>query len=563
MTTTMNTETVIEPSEQQSAIIDWCVSGSGNLLIQAYAGCGKSQTLLMMLPFLSGTVLMAAFNKSAQQHLEKKVRDLGLENVEVKTIHAAGLAAFKYGGGSRTAQIESNKVRLLIEELSAKDAVYSQYEQFLFKLVGYAKRAGIGILVDDDTDDAWMELIDYYSVDDELPSGSDKTSDEHEKLLTRLIGYARSVYQLSLDRCKEEIDFDDMLAACLYYKCRFRQYDWILVDEVQDISAIHREILIRMLKPGGRMIGVGDFRQCIYVFCGTTHDAMDILKERMNMQTLPLSVTYRCPQRVVEIANQWVPDLEAHESTGVGIVRSVQLDPKPCLVCGGSGRSVSDSKVDGICQTCQGSGKSGPGFWDEAHTLGPDSAIICRNNRPIVELAYQLLRKGIPCQIEGRDFGASLVKLCQRWKTRELDVLEDKLSVYRDTEAAKWRLKRNEERAASVEDKIDTLITLLDAVRASGKSKVADLISRIQTMFGDSDATVKPKTLVLSSVHRFKGQQRERIYILGRNRYMPSRWARQPHDIRSEENVEYVAVTRAQKELIDIIVPEESRRRKV
>ncbi len=572
--TVLPTPTKLTPSTQQQEILDWVISGSGNLMIQAYAGTGKTSTLLMTLPYMSGEVFMGAFNKSIQLEIEAKVGRLKLPDSEVtvKTLHAAGLGAYKYGGGSRTTKIESNKMRLLLGEAAEKDPLCQKYENFLYKLIGYAKRAGLGTPLMRDQVSSWEELIEYYCVDDELPQ-DDKFGNgaEYDKLMEQLIPTAQFLYQTSLSVCRDEIDFDDMLLAPIYFNSRFKKYDWVLIDELQDCSAIRREIAIRMLKPGGRMLAVGDEFQNIYSFTGCESNAMELLSSQMKMKVLPLSVTYRCPKNVVKVANQWVPGLEAAPTAPDGpLPRVVYLEPVSCAACMGTGKegaklfapSAEDEHQALMCEECDGTGKSGPGFWDEAHLLTASDVILCRNNRPIIELAYALLKKNIPCQIEGRDFAGSLVKLCQRWKVRELNALENKLSDYRLKEAAKWRLKKNEERAVGVEDKVETLLTLLDAVRSTGKSKVSDLIDKINIMFGDTEPGTKPRVLTLSTVHKWKGRENKRVFILGRDKYMPSKWAKTGWQIQNEKNLLYVAFTRSMEELIDIIVPEVETRRK-
>lgn len=561
------------PSKQQQAVIDEIVSGTGNIMVEALAGTGKTSLLMMLLPYISGDVFLGAFNVSIKEELEKRVNKMQLNcNPDIKTIHGAGMGAYKYGGGSRTTKVDKDKVYYILDELASNDDVYSTYRNFLAKLVGYGKRAGIGPLLPNE-DASWEELISYYSVDDEIPEGAGylgNGEDEDQELISNLIGYTKVVYQTSLDRCKQEIDFDDMLLAPIAFRCNFKKYDYVFCDEVQDNSAIRQEILCRMVKPKiGRMVSVGDKNQCIYQFTGALADGVKSLTDRMQMKTFPLSVTYRCPHVVVAMANQCVPDLEAHESAPEGYHRAVWLEPPTCMACAGTGVVCAKgapsnmAEAADFCPTCNGKGKTGANFWDEAATLNYDDVILCRNNRPVVDLAYQLLRKGIPCQIEGRDFASSLVKLCQRWKVKELSALETKLQGFRDKEAAKWRRKKNEERAAGIEDKIDTLLSLLSAVRSSGKTHVSDLVDRINTMFGDVGAG-KPKVLTLSSIHKWKGRESRRVYMLGRDKYMPSKWARQPHEMEVEKkNLPYVMLTRSYDGLIDIIVPEGNRRREV
>ena len=60
-----------------------------------------------------------------------------------------------------------------------------------------------------------------------------------------------------------------------------------------------------------------------------------------------------------------------------------------------------------------------------------------------------------------------------------------------------------------------------------------------------------------SSVHKAKGREWERVYLLGRNEYMPSKRVLMQGNkefIKQEDNLQYVAVTRVMQELIEIDV---------
>ena len=45
-----------------------------------------------------------------------------------------------------------------------------------------------------------------------------------------------------------------------------------------------------------------------------------------------------------------------------------------------------------------------------------DDAILCRNTKPLVKIAFNLIKRGIPCHVEGRDIGAGLIKLVDRFE---------------------------------------------------------------------------------------------------------------------------------------------------
>ena len=62
--------------------------------------------------------------------------------------------------------------------------------------------------------------------------------------------------------------------------------------------------------------------------------------------------------------------------------------------------------------------------------------------------------------------------------------------------------------------------------------------------------------LTLCTIHRFKGREADRVYLIGRNAYQPSAWASTAEEIQGEANLQYVAITRTKRELVEVVVPE-------
>jgi superfamily I DNA/RNA helicase len=83
------------PSKYQKAIYDYIVHESGNLVVEAAAGSGKTTTLLKCLELIPNDkqVLLCAFNNDITKELEKRTR--GFENVDVRTLHSLGLTMLK------------------------------------------------------------------------------------------------------------------------------------------------------------------------------------------------------------------------------------------------------------------------------------------------------------------------------------------------------------------------------------------------------------------------------------------------------------------------------------
>jgi len=86
----------------------------------------------------------------------------------------------------------------------------------------------------------------------------------------------------------------------------------------------------------------------------------------------------------------------------------------------------------------------------------------------------------------------------------------------------------------------------------SADELVSDLVTHIEKMFGDRDNDDR-QILRLCTVHRAKGREWKRVFLLGRNLYMPSKWAEKEWELGQEDNLVYVAWTRVKEELIEVV----------
>lgn len=519
------------PSSQQKTAFNWALTGKGNLNLIAFAGTGKTTTLCHMMEYCQGSIYYGAFNKAIITDVEEKVASIpGLDKsrVDIRTIHSLGMRAWRRANSGYKLTVDKYKVRKLIDEYAETQPEFGVQQNFIRKAVDYAKQAGFGTLCRVKDPDNWVELIDHFSIEQEIKGG--------ESDMDKLIAMCQMIFDASLKSCKHELDFADMLLAPLYYDVKFPKFDWVYIDEAQDISAVRLAIICKTLKPTTRVVAVGDPYQAIYGFAGANSESLDTIKERLDCAELPLSVTYRCPKVVVEVAQRWVPGITAHPSSPHGNKLTVWMKPKRNLEPGG----------EIIPQT---------GFWD----VGPytnNDVILCRNSRPLVQLAYEFLRKGIPAYVEGREIGEGLIALATRWKSPDLSDLTIRLEEYRQRETKKFNGMKMESRAADVEDTVETMNVLIESTVQQGGRWVSDLVSLINKLFGDTPEGEKPKCLTLSTIHKSKGREWKRVFILGMDKYMPSKWARKDWELKQEDNLAYVAVTRAKETLVDVVVPD-------
>ena len=111
------------------------------------------------------------------------------------------------------------------------------------------------------------------------------------------------------------IDFDDMLTLTYeLFKERpdilsawQKKYQYILVDEFQDINQIQYDIVRMMAAPENNLFMVGDDDQSIYRFRGSKPEIMlHVPKDYPEVKQIQLDVNYRCPKEIVEASQKLI-----------------------------------------------------------------------------------------------------------------------------------------------------------------------------------------------------------------------------------------------------------------
>ena len=182
--------------------------------------------------------------------------------------------------------------------------------------------------------------------------------------------------------------------------------------------------------------------------------------------------------------------------------------------------------------------------------LGKHVGILCRNNAPNVALAFALIRQGIGCRIEGRDIGNDLKKLVKKWKkVKNLTEFTIKLHEFFTREFEKATFAKMQ----MLEDKLDTMIILIERVQSLGKDDLYSLEKLITDMFTDtSEDGIMPDIVTFSSIHKAKGLEWDTVYWLGDEQFSPSKYAKLDWMLEQERNLQYVACTRAMTNLVHI-----------
>jgi superfamily I DNA/RNA helicase len=489
------------PSPQQANVYNWIKHGAGSGVLVAVAGAGKTTTLIEALKLMSGSIFFGAFNKKICEEIQRRAGNQ--PGLTISTMHAAGFSAWRRVAKYPT--VNADKVRDIFRELTAREPMFVGLLQgSVTQLVSLAKQAGLGIhdFPPIDKPDSWQALIDHYDIETfSEGQGVDQTD--------LVIKWAERCLHASNQRGQHEVDFDDMVYLPLYRGVSMPKYDWVLIDEAQDTNATRRELALRMMAPTSRLIAVGDPRQAIYQFQGADTGAMSLIAESTNATSLPLTITYRCPKQVVKYAQQWVTHIEAADTAPAGSVRTAAIT-------------------------------------ELVQEVKPGDAVLCRFNAPLVEHAYKLIGAGVAAKIEGREIGNGIKALATRWKVRSFDALEAKLELYVARETAKLAAKQQQHKLQALDDKVRCLQIFIGQARTADPTAdpVRAVCARIDAVFGDvSTAPV----VLLSSIHKSKGREWEKVVWLQTG---APRRALLPWQVEAEDNLCYVAATRAKRELV-------------
>ena len=457
-------------SAEQLSIFKFFKVGVGHLIVEAYAGTGKTTTIKEAFNHApERRMLYAVFNKRAQKEAEAKITD---DRVEVRTLHSLGYMFIKQNWSNAHADNDIEYDRA-VQACGPGD---KEYIGMVVKLVSFVKNTCIN--------PTEAEIIQI---------ANDRLQWDGESARVLAGACLKILAQSKVRDSHGRISFDDMVwlpCAMGWVKPR---YQMVVVDEAQDMNT--PQLAMARQASSGRVIVVGDRRQAIYGFRGAATDGMGMMKTILRATELKLTTTYRCPKAVVLEANSVVPEYRAADTAPDGLVDS---------------GSVSSAEVG--------------------------DSILSRLNAPLMPIALQIIRSGKPARIEGRDIGKQLMAMVRTMKANSVPHFIERVESWLAKQIERLeKQKKSEKRIEQADDIAQTLKAV-----AEGCKGVGEIEQRINNLFEDTNEQSRP-AIVLSSVHKAKGLEWPRVFLL-------TETFRRGKG-QEEDNIYYVAVTRAMKEL--------------
>lgn len=485
-------------SKYQLAVFDAVMDDEDDrhVLVTARAGCAKTTTITEASKRLDDEIqaLMCAFNKEIANELERKV----LGNTRVSTLHSLGLKTLQktwshVGRLEPTIQREREIIKKVMPRLAYEN---SEKRGDVSQLVRMAK----AYVYESDKDLEW--LMNEYDCAPTIDA------DENVPLYCK---WARDALELSRTP-NPQITFDDMVYVPAYLGLTTGRYGRVFVDETQDLNRAQLMLAEHAVSGRGKIVFVGDDRQAIYGFRGADSNSIPNIRARFNPRELFLTVTYRCPRKIVELVQRYVPDFQAAPSAPEGVVEK-----------------VNDEYMKAN--------------WK------PGDFVIARLNAVLVSLCMEALANGIPAFMAGRDIGAGLIKLIERSGCTDIPSLLTWVRQWQSEETRRMVLaEEDESKITAVTDKANTVIALTE-----GRSSIHDLIQFVRGLFGEADKNGgegRPR-LAFMTAHKAKGLENPRVWMID-STFRPSKGI-------EEENLFYVAATRAQQELYRVYIPKRNK----
>lgn len=464
-------------------------TGKRNVVIQAFAGCAKTTTVIEGVNHApERSILMCAFAKVNADELKEKVSN---PYVTARTLHSAGNAVlYKRAGKVTVDERRGQKIaqRVLMGDFGVKNPPREAL-QLTMKLASAGKNVAPFASIED--------LVTVAKDFDLLPKNDELGDGEKPLTVEMLATFAHK----AMERATEfdgSIDYDDMIFLPVRLKLVSATYDLVVVDEYQDMNPTQLMLARALCK--GRMVLVGDEYQAIYEFRGANADFARSMIAELDAKVLTLSTTFRCPKAVVAAAQKLVPGYKAAPEAPEGVVRSEVYE-----------RMFSQAAAGDF--------------------------ILSRKNAPLAKICLRLLRDGKRALIRGKKIGEGLVSVVNGREARTINELYENLDTWEGNVVAGYvAQKAPETKIELIHDQANTIRFL-----AEGLTSVPELIARINSLFNDA---TPGNSIICSSVHRAKGLEAHRVFLLADTLY-PRK------EVNAEEvHIHYVALTRAKHELV-------------
>lgn len=534
-------------TDEQKKVYNFVQFDSNHGIIDAVAGSGKTTTIIESATYLdkSKKILFCAFNSSIQKEIATRFFKKGLSGIQVKTIHSLGYDLLKTNSTTEY-KVEAGKYDKIIDQYFTLDQDTSlienlcdlnfvsfhpqnKTEQYQLKNFQYS----VKFYLKDICDKArltltrfeleeFKKLIIHYNILNDKKTAT-KNFDEEVKIYLQLAQLIVNKGNYMAEKANS-IDYTDMLYLPILKKMTpINKFDFLFIDECQDLSKSQLAIGLKYVKKEGRVLAVGDPSQSIYGFTGADIESFNRIKSKLpNIVTLTLSNCFRCPSSIVELAQSFRSDISSFENKE-GTIQKIEFN-----------QVIEFAK--------------------------PTNLIISRTKAPLQILMFKMIEKGINIEVhedEVKGFINDLRFLFAIDELNELNVYKNGNDFFdkvqeRNVEIIKkksFRFKDKDEKEAFIDGEIKLIDAKIDFIKQqlsihTEVKNMSGLFKKIETIISGGEQAIK-----LSTIHRAKGLENETVFILDYDTLPLYRDGQKEWEKVQENNLKYVGLTRAMKNL--------------
>jgi DNA helicase-2/ATP-dependent DNA helicase PcrA len=318
-----------------------------------------------------------------------------------------------------------------------------------------------------------------------------------------------------------------------------QQYRFFTVDEYQDISPLQHALLDTWLGNHSDLCVVGDPNQTIYSFTGATSEFLQNFGSRYpDASVIQLTRNYRSTQQIVSFANRLTT-----ESSAVEPLRSegeIGLAP----------RLLSFATVSDECAALASAIRT---KLDQG-TKPSDIAVLYRVNGQSQAIENALSQAGIDYQVRGgeRFFNRPEIQTAIR-SVRAEAVSPSEKPLYQVVSdicrSLGWQTQQPTEKGSAREkwESLNSFLEITDELPEG--ATIADFAKELDERQRSQHEPVKA-AITLSTIHAAKGLEWDLVFVVGLTEgYLPITYATTDAEIREEQRLLYVALTRARNEL--------------
>ncbi len=304
--------------EQKKAII----CQDKHILCVAGAGSGKTTVLTKRIEFLKKfksveekKILAITFTKKARDEMKNRLEKLGILNTKIETFNSFCEKILKihgkeiYNKPTRVASYK-DKIQLVNQAIKECGTGFEMFFDDYFnkrQLKEKTKDELFFIFVND-----VFSIVDFYkNLEEKVEKFYERETHSIKNRISKLMYDIVLIVQKELKN-RGLRDFSDQITDTLNLFRKNPQlipkYDYILIDEYQDLNLVQFE-LIKEMKPNN-LFAVGDPRQAIYGWRGSDIKfILDFPKIFKNTQIISLKKNYRSNKAIVELFNNSIKSL--------------------------------------------------------------------------------------------------------------------------------------------------------------------------------------------------------------------------------------------------------------